>query len=58
MRKYLVIYEEAASHICLCNRSLLDFLIYEEKFFISVPGKISVENTSIRNETKGTHNMH
>ncbi len=39
MRKYLVIYEEAVSHIWLCNRSLLDFLIYEEKFvfvFISV----------------------
>ena len=33
MRKYLVIYEEAVSHICrLCNRSLLDFLIYEENF--------------------------
>ncbi len=39
MRKYLVIYEEAVSHIWLCNRSLLDFLIYEENFvffFISV----------------------
>ncbi len=37
MRKYLVIAEEAVSH--LCNRSLLDFLIYEENFvffFISV----------------------
>ncbi len=36
---YLVIYEEAVSHKRLCNRSLLDFLIYEEKivsFFISV----------------------
>ncbi len=37
--KYLVIYEEAVSHIGLCNRSLLDFPIYEENFvffFISV----------------------
>ncbi len=34
MRKYLVIYEEAVSHIWLCNHSLLDFLIYEE-FFLS-----------------------
>ncbi len=35
MRKKLVIYEEAVSHIFLCNRSLL---LYEEKlvfFFIS-----------------------
>ncbi len=30
MHKYLVIYEESVSHIWLCNRSLLDFLIYEE----------------------------
>jgi hypothetical protein len=30
MRKYLVIYEEDVSHIWLCNRSLLDFLMYEE----------------------------
>ncbi len=29
MRKYLVIYEKAVSHILLCNRSLLDFLVYE-----------------------------
>ncbi len=38
--KYLVIYEEAVSHLWLCNRSLLDFLIYEENFiffFTSVP---------------------
>ncbi len=37
------------------------YTVYEENFvffFISVPGKISVENTSIRNETKGTHNIH
>jgi hypothetical protein len=40
MRKYLVIYEEAVSYIRLCNRSLLDFLIYGENFvlfFINVP---------------------
>ncbi len=39
IRKYLVIYEEAVSHIWLCNHTLLDFLIYEENFvflFISV----------------------
>ncbi len=39
MHRYLVIYEEAISHKCLCNRSLLDFLIHEENFvffFISV----------------------
>jgi hypothetical protein len=35
MRKYLVIYEEAVSHIWICNSSLLDFLIYEEIFFFS-----------------------
>ncbi len=32
MRKYLVIYEEAVSQIWLCNRSHLNFLIYEENF--------------------------
>ncbi len=37
MRKYLVIYEEAVSHIWLCNRSLLDFLIYEENFVFFFP---------------------
>ncbi len=39
MRKYLVTYEEAVSHILFCNRSRLNFLICEEKyifFFISV----------------------
>ncbi len=30
MRKYSNIYEEAVSHIWLCNRSHLNFLIYEE----------------------------
>jgi hypothetical protein len=37
--KYLTIYEEAVSHICLCNCSILNFLMYEENlifFFISV----------------------
>jgi hypothetical protein len=32
MRKYIVIYEEAISHIRLCNCSILNFLIYEENF--------------------------
>ncbi len=38
MSKYLVIFEEAISHIGLCNRSSLDFLINEDNlifFFIS-----------------------
>jgi hypothetical protein len=34
MRKYLVISEEAVSHIWLCKRSLLNSLIYEENFGI------------------------
>ncbi len=33
MRKYLIVYEEAVSHIWLCNCSLLDVLIYEEILF-------------------------
>ncbi len=39
MRKYFPIYEEAVSHIWLCNCSTLNFLIFEENlifFFISV----------------------
>jgi hypothetical protein len=39
MRKYFPIYEEAVSHISLCNCFTLNFLIYEENlifFFISV----------------------
>ncbi len=39
MQKYFHIYEEAVSHIWLCNCSTLNFLIYEENlifFFISV----------------------
>jgi hypothetical protein len=32
MRKYFPIYEEAVSHIWLCNRPRLNFLIYEENF--------------------------
>ncbi len=41
MCKYSVINEEDVSHILLCNRSLVDFLIYEENvvfFFISEGG--------------------
>jgi hypothetical protein len=40
MRKYFPIYEEAVSHIWLCNCSTQNFPIYEENkifFFISVP---------------------
>ncbi len=33
MRKYLTIYEEAVSYVWLCNRSLLNFHIWE-KFYI------------------------
>ncbi len=33
MCKYLGKYKEAVSHIGLCNRFLLYFLIYEENFF-------------------------
>ncbi len=40
MCKYLTIYEEAVSHIWLCNCSILNFLMYEEEenviFFLSV----------------------
>jgi hypothetical protein len=39
IRKYLTIYEEAVGRLCLCNRSRLNFLIFEENFilfFISV----------------------
>jgi hypothetical protein len=39
MRKYFPTYEEAVSHIWICNCSILNFLIYEENlifFFISV----------------------
>jgi len=32
MRKHLTIYEEAVSHIYLCTRSHLNFLIYGENF--------------------------
>ncbi len=40
MRKFLVIYEEAFSHIWLFNCSTLNFLIYKENFilFLSVQG--------------------
>ncbi len=38
VHKYFAIYDEAVSHIWLCTRSFLKFLIYEENlifFFIS-----------------------
>jgi hypothetical protein len=43
MRKYFPIYDEAVSHIGLCNCSTLNFLIYEENFIfffnaVGVPG--------------------
>ncbi len=41
MRKYLVLFKEAVSHIWLCNRSRMNFVLYEENlifFFISVVG--------------------
>jgi hypothetical protein len=40
MRKYFPMYEEAISRIWLCNRSILNFLIYEENLFsfLSVNG--------------------
>ncbi len=42
MRKYFPIYEEAVSHIRLCNCSILNFLMYKENlvlFFISAGGR-------------------
>ncbi len=36
MRKYFPIYEEVVSQIWLCNCFTLNFLIYEEIFFLSV----------------------
>ncbi len=42
MRKYFPIYEQAVSHIWLCNCSILNYFIYEENvifFFISVRWK-------------------
>ncbi len=41
MRKYFPIYQEAVSHVWLCNYSIPNFLIYEENlifFFISAAG--------------------
>ncbi len=35
MRKYFPIYEEAVSHIWLCNCSILNFLIYMRKIWFS-----------------------
>jgi hypothetical protein len=44
MRKYLTIYDEAVSQIWLCNRSLVNFLTYEENlifFFIRVRARLA-----------------
>ncbi len=49
MRKYFPIYDEAVSHIWLCNCSILNFLIYEENFiffFVSVHS-IHLRKTSL-----------
>ncbi len=48
MRKYLSRYEEAVSHIC--NRSLLNFVIYEENLiflFISEERKSNMDENVI-----------
>ncbi len=42
MRKYLTMYEEAGCHIWLCNRSHLNFLIYEENFIFYFIGVVGV----------------
>ncbi len=50
MRKYFTIYEEADSHIWGCNRSILNFLIYEENlifFFISVSSVFVLPSSNI-----------
>ncbi len=55
MRKYIVIYEEAVRHIRLCNRSYLEFLIYEENlvfFFISGREKIKNKYCKVVKPTK------
>jgi hypothetical protein len=47
MRKYLTVYEEAVSHIWLCNCSILNFFIFEENlifFLISVPNFVARGN--------------
>ncbi len=51
IRKYSTTYEEAVSHMWLCNRSLLNFLINEENlifFFISVPLHLCTNRGGIR----------
>jgi hypothetical protein len=48
MCKYFPIYEEAVSHVLLCNCSILNFLIYEENlifFFLSVLLLLRVQET-------------
>jgi hypothetical protein len=43
MRKYLVIYEEAVSHIRLCNCSLLNFLHMRKIYFLFYQCRIEYE---------------
>ncbi len=56
MRKYFSIYEEAVSHIWICNCSILNFLIYDEYLifcFISVEGITHVHNYELyRHQSK------
>jgi hypothetical protein len=44
MRKYLTIYEEAVSHIWLCNCSILNFLVYEENLIFFFKSTDVLEN--------------
>jgi hypothetical protein len=60
MRNHLVIYEEAVSHIWLCNRSLLDFLIYEENIIFNFDQCKTCPLIRLRVEGEGGHgvNLH
>jgi hypothetical protein len=64
MRRYFPRYEEAVSHICLCNCSVLNFLIYEGTlifFFISVVSQhepASLYNEQYMETTKMTFPIH
>ncbi len=59
MRQYLAIYEEAVSHIRLCNCSTLNFPIYEENliflFYQCIEHSLSSTNTActLRNTSCG-----
>ncbi len=55
MRKYFSIYEEAVSHVWLCNCFILNFIIYEEIFFYlcSMSCRYSVCLTCIWSRRRG-----